>query len=143
MTRRTEPLRDVSTPPRRPDWRSEVVGASGLNIIAGIWLIISPWVLGFNSGDSYWNPIICGIIVGVIGLIRAGGAYRASELSWINALVGVWLFISAWWLASSNQAIWNDLVLGVIVFVLALISATASEEGHRHHPGGPPIDTTA
>jgi hypothetical protein len=130
---RMRPAR-TTMPPHRSDWRSEVAGASGLNIIAGIWLIISPWVLGFQSGDSYWNPIVFGAIVGVLALIKGAGAYEESWLSWINALIGIWLFVSGWWLASSGQAQWNDWILGVVVFVLAVVSATASESRPRRHP---------
>jgi SPW repeat len=134
MATRTNP--NTPTSRRAIDWRSDVVGASGLNIIAGIWLIISPWVLDFQSGDSYWNPIVFGAIVGAIALIRAGGAYRAPWLSWINGLIGIWLFVSGWWLASSSAAQWNDWVMGVAVFVLAMISATASESFRRHRRPG-------
>jgi hypothetical protein len=49
-----------------------------LNVIAGIWLIISPFVLGYGSGDAYWNPIVFGAIVAVVALARLGGAYRAT-----------------------------------------------------------------
>lgn len=125
-TQRRQPAEPMSP---RHDWRSDVVGASGLNIIAGIWLIISPWVLNFQSGDSYWNPIVFGAIVACLAFVRAAGAYRESALSWINWLVGIWLFISGFWLAQSNAAQWNDWIMGVVVFVLALISATATEEG--------------
>jgi hypothetical protein len=115
-------------PARRTDWRAEVAGASGLNVLAGIWLIISPWVLSYRHGDAYWNPIVFGAIVGVFALVRIAGAYRESWLSYLNAAIGVWLFISAWWLADSSQAFWNVLISGVVVFVLGIISASATDE---------------
>jgi len=105
-----------------------VATASGLNALAGIWLIIAPFVLGYRTGDPYWNDIVFGAIVLVLGAVRAFGAYRQSWISWVNALVGVWIFVSAFWLDSSGRAIWNDIILGVIVFVLAMLSAGASED---------------
>ena len=111
----------------RTGWRDEVIGASGLNILAGIWLIIAPWVLGYTTGDPYWNDVAFGAVVGVIALTRAFGAYRESWLSWFNALVGIWIFASAWVLDSSNTAWTNDVILGAIVFVLAIWSANASD----------------
>jgi SPW repeat len=84
----------------------------------GIWLIISPFVLGYGSSDATWNPIVFGAIVGVLALVRFAGAFRAIDLSWLNMAIGVWLFISAFWLASSSQASWNVGILGVVVFVL-------------------------
>lgn len=123
-------------------WREEVVGASGLNVLAGIWLIIAPFVLNYGRGDSVWNDVICGVIVGVLALAKVGGLHRAVGLSWINAIVGVWLFVSAFWLEATATAGWNNIILGIIVFVLALWSATASETGvfGRGAGGLPPED---
>jgi hypothetical protein len=92
--------------------------AAALNVVAGIWLIISPFVLGYTGADATWNPIVFGAIVAVLALARLAGGVRAAGVSWINMAIGVWLFISAFWLASSSQASWNVGVLGVIVFVL-------------------------
>lgn len=109
--------------------REEIAGASGLNVLAGIWLIISPFVLGYTGADATWNPIVFGAIVGLFALARAGGAYRAEWLSWLNMAIGVWLFISAFWLAHSSQASWNVGIMGVIVFILGGWSAAATDAG--------------
>jgi SPW repeat len=112
-----------------PDWRSEVAGASGLNVLAGIWLIISPFVLGYSGADATWNPIVFGAIVGVFALIRTAGAYREAWLSSLNMAIGVWLFISAFWLASTTRASWNVAISGIVVFVLGAWSASATSDG--------------
>jgi len=109
-----------------PMAREEIAGASGLNVLAGIWLIISPFVLNYWGADATWNPIVFGAIVGVLALTRAAGAYRAEWLSWINMAIGVWLFISAFWLAHSSQASWNVGIMGIVVFVLGSWSAAAT-----------------
>jgi hypothetical protein len=105
------------------------MGLSGLNVLAGIWLILSPWIVNYTNADSAWNPIVFGAIVAVLALVRAGGAFKAQALSLINMLIGVWLFISAFWLADSGQASWNVGILGVVVFFLAAFSLAASDEG--------------
>ena len=47
---------------------------SWITVLAGIWLIIAPWVLTFTeSPQAMWNSIVLGIIVGVIGLVEALG----------------------------------------------------------------------
>jgi SPW repeat-containing protein len=44
---------------------------SGINALAGIWMIISPWVLGFSGRpQATWSAVIVGIIVLVLGAIR-------------------------------------------------------------------------
>jgi SPW repeat len=113
--------------PVRRDWRRDVIALSGLNVLAGIWLIIAPWWLGYTSADPKWNDVIFGIVVAVLAAVRAGGAFRATEISILNALVGVWLFVAAFTIDASGAAQANDIVLGVIVFVLSLGSAMASE----------------
>jgi SPW repeat len=130
--RRTAPVRDhASAPPPGPagGWRDTVRTASGLNVLAGIWLIIAPFVLGYGGGDPHWNDILFGAITGLIALARVAGALRASWLSWVNAAIGVWIFVSAFWLDATSTAKTNDIVLGAIVFVLAIASATASDQG--------------
>ena len=53
------------------DWLSWVF------VVLGIWLIISPWVVGF-SGEvgATWNAIIVGIIVAALGLYSYFGLAR-------------------------------------------------------------------
>jgi hypothetical protein len=111
------------------DRRTGVVTASGLNVIAGIWLIISPFVLGYTSADARWNPIVFGVIAGVFALARLAGVDRTAGLSILNMAIGCWLFISAFWLAHSSVASWNVGILGVVVFVLGAWSAAATRAG--------------
>jgi hypothetical protein len=98
-------------------------GAAALNVLAGIWLIISPFVLGYTGADATWNPIVFGAIVGVFALARLAAGTRAAWLSLLNMAIGVWLFISAFWLANSSQASWNVGILGVVVFVFGAVAA--------------------
>ncbi len=114
----------------------QVRWASGLNILAGLWLIISPWVLGFSGMQgAVWNDVILGAAVAGIGAIRAGWLVEQPWLSWVNLVLGAWIFISAWVLsfAGNSTALWNSLIVGVIVFVLAGWSALGSP-GSQGHP---------
>jgi hypothetical protein len=110
------------------DWRGGVAVAGFLNLLAGAWLIASPFVLDYVGGDSRLNPIICGAIIAFVALVRMG-VWRAEWLSVINIAVGAWLFGSGFWLATSPSATWNSWLLGVAVIVLSLLSIDATEEG--------------
>lgn len=110
------------------DWRTGVTVAGLLTLVAGAWLIASPFVLDFVAGDSRLNPIIAGAIIAFVALLRIG-AWRAEWLSMVNVAVGVWLFGSGFWLATSPSASWNSWLLGLAVVVLALLSIDATEEG--------------
>ncbi len=40
-----------------------------LDIVLGVWLVISPWVLGFTFSEiALWNAILCGVVVAAMGL---------------------------------------------------------------------------
>jgi hypothetical protein len=110
------------------DWRGAVTLAGFLSVVAGGWLIASPWVLDYVAGDSRLNPIIAGAVVAFVAVIRTG-AWRAEWLSMINVAVGIWLFASGFWLATSPSATWNSWLVGVAVVVLALLGIDATEEG--------------
>ncbi len=110
------------------------VVASVLNILAGIWLIISPFVLGFSlMPAATWNTLIVGIVVLILAAIRAGYPLRNVGLSWINLLLGIWLIISPWVLSyrGSTTPVGNDVILGIIVGILGIASALATPYSAR------------
>src|SRR5438045_2291099 len=105
--------------------------ASVLNVLAGIWLIISPWVLGFNDmamSAALWSTLLSGMAVLVLAGIRL--ATTGTEgLSWLNLLVGVWLIVSPFVLAFSaaQTAMGNAIFLGILVAIFALWAALGSQ----------------
>jgi uncharacterized membrane protein len=105
------------------------VWLSALNVLAGIWLIIAPFVLLYGNSTARINDIVLGIVIGVFALIRAFvPGFQTVWLSWLNALWGIWLIIGSFFLAYAGQARTNDIILGIIVLILGLWSATMSEQ---------------
>jgi hypothetical protein len=103
--------------------------ASSLNIVAGAWLVISPFVLNFSMVmPAVWNAIIVGVIVAVLAAFRASSPHRAVSLSWLQVLLGLWLIVSptVFDFSMSPRAVGNMCVLGVIVAALGLWSALAT-----------------
>jgi hypothetical protein len=106
---------------------NQVKLASGLNVLAGIWEILAPFILGYSGFVTpTTNAIIVGLIVAVLAAIRYFGAYSASWLSWINAILGVWLIVAPFILGYGNPARTNDIIVGIIIAVLGTWSALAS-----------------
>ena len=100
---------------------------SWLNIVLGVWLFISPWVLDFvSAGDASRNAWIVGAAIAVIAVIVA--AMGVPYVAWANVVLGAWLFISPWALTYTNLdgASWNAWIVGVLVVMVALISASAA-----------------
>jgi len=107
--------------------------ASWVNAIAGIWLIISPWVLGFAGRPTpFWNTLILGIVV-LIAALWATQTVSAGP-SWLNLIFGIWLIISPFVLAFSAEqtSTGNDIICGIIVGILGLAAAlTKTTPGRR------------
>jgi hypothetical protein len=106
--------------------------AAGLNALAGIWLILAPFILGY-SGNVIWNDIVFGAIVLAVALARLAAPALAA-ISWLNVVIGAWLFASAFWLDATATASWNDAILGVIVFVLGITAALPARRGAAAPP---------
>ncbi|MGA7616029.1 MAG: SPW repeat protein [Thermoanaerobaculia bacterium] len=109
--------------------RAQVMTASGLDVLAGIWLLISPFVITFRGlPNAVTNDVVFGIVVAVLAAIRFFGAYRASWISWLNALIGLWILVSPWFLGFSiaPEAMWNNVLTGIAIIILGGWSALAS-----------------
>jgi hypothetical protein len=122
----------------RPDPRRQIRHRSSLNVALGVWLAVAPWVLGYGQGDPRWNDIIVGSLVAGSALARATGAYREAYLSWFNAIAGLWLLVAGLTIDRSAVATWNDLGVGVTVFVVAIGSIEASARLYPHRRRMPP-----
>ncbi|MCM2251865.1 MAG: SPW repeat protein [Ramlibacter sp.] len=92
-----------------------------VNALVGVWLIASPWILGFQGEMTALSNAV---IVGVLLVATALGTIfvpRAWE-EWTETALGVWLAISPWVLGFSalRDATVSMVVSGVVVAVLAL-----------------------
>jgi hypothetical protein len=109
------------------NYHSRINTTSGLDVVAGIWLVIAPFILNY-TGMSMQNDIIVGVAVAVLAASRLmGEGYRIAWPSWVNAILGVWLIAAPFVMGYANTtATWNDVVLGIIVAILATTSALAT-----------------
>jgi hypothetical protein len=113
--------------------RSQVQWASGLNILAGIWLFISAFAV-LASNPMTTNNVICGIAVVILAASRALGAYDQAWISWVNALIGLWVIISPWAVAGgpgpigpTRGIILSNCITGGVILVLGVWSAIATD----------------
>jgi hypothetical protein len=102
--------------------------ASGINILAGIWLFVSPWVYGAYTKPNAWNSWIVGAIIIILAAIRYSSPAGLAGFSWFNMLLGAYTFASPWIYAYTGNTgrFVNSLCVGVVVFFLALWAATAT-----------------
>jgi hypothetical protein len=117
--------------------RTQVQWASGLNLLAAIWLFISAFAV-YAHGPMMTNNIILGVAVAILAAIRLGGAFDQGWMSWLNAVLGVWVIVSPWAVMGTGpfgptQAmILNNCITGGVIVALGCWSAIATNT----EPGG-------
>ena len=125
----------------RNDVVREMVGVpGGIALILAIWEVLSPWIHGYqSSGVLVVNEVVSGLIVGVlaiIGLVDILGWGTRAWLGWAMAIMGLWLFFSPLLLygfqaATSQLAMANDMIVGMGVLAMGLVSGLAAWSSAR------------
>jgi|SRR5882724_8171243 len=106
------------------DVRSATRYRDAANLILGLWLAISPLALSYMTEST---PALNANIVGVIIAVAAAAALISFHKweEWVNVALGAWLIVSPFALdfASHADALWNQIIVGVLVGGLALWTA--------------------
>ncbi|MBS76685.1 SPW repeat protein [Variovorax sp.] len=92
-----------------------------VNVVLGVWLVVSPWVLGFQGHAlAMWGAIITGLVLGAVAL-GATFVPQAWE-EWAEAALAVWLAVSPWVLGfgTLEVALVNAVFVAAAILVLAL-----------------------
>lgn len=103
----------------------------GLGILLGLWLLVSPLVLGFSGHTAAaWNDAIIG--VGALGLKYVLDRHETRWRGYAALLLGLWLMISPWVLGYSHtaMALWNNVVAGIILAGAGVAHARDSTTQH-------------
>jgi predicted ferric reductase len=102
---------------RKSRWQSWV------NLILGVILFIAPWYsVTWSHANSSWDAWICGVLIVVVAL-GAHFDYAPATISWLNIVLGAWVFISPWVLGFASAAsviAWSMWIIGALVFILAI-----------------------
>ena len=99
--------------------------ASTICLLAGIWFFIAPWIYSGATNPNAWNSWIVGGFIVLFSCFRIARPAYSTNLAWVNLALGVWAFFSPWiygYTSFSGKLI-NSLCVGVIVFVLSIVSA--------------------
>jgi hypothetical protein len=100
--------------------------ASGLSILLGAWLVVSPWIIGYVSREMMWHDVVVGAALVAIAAVRAGSHRRAAVPGWLGLLLGLWLIVAPFVLFSiETSQKWNSVIIGAVVAILAVIVAGA------------------
>ena len=127
-----DPL-DERDPHARPaaSWRTELRASGLVNVLLGLWLAVSPLVLGYTESDPARHDTLGGVAIAVIAATRLSTLPWVAALGWLNAALGMWLVAAALWLAESTVASWNEAIVGALVAIVAALAGSATESARR------------
>ena len=101
---------------------TQTKSASGINVLLGCWLIVSPWIFSYagNQGGM-WNSIVAGIIVLLVAANRIYSPRSGVTLSWLNLLLGLWTIASPWIYGyyDNPAAMWDCVAVGIAIVAMA------------------------
>lgn len=99
----------------------------GLAMLAGLYAAVSPWIIGFNTGNS--SLMASNLIVGLAATLLAldlGSAYsRAHGLSWVLPILGVWIIVGQWIMVGTTLTagiVVSNIVAGAVIVILGAAS---------------------
>lgn len=109
-----------------------------LNLVLGLWLIASPWLLMYqDETNAMQNALIVGVLVVAMAAIELFKVQAWEE--WANFALGLWLAVSPWMLGFSGIALatYNALIVGIAIAALALWALGTDKDiggWWTHHP---------
>ncbi|MEA3159658.1 MAG: hypothetical protein QOD95_1206 [Gammaproteobacteria bacterium] len=96
----------------------------GVTILLGVWILISPMVLGFapSQRDVTWNSWVIGVVLLIVAAGRAAAQVPKVWQEAANLVLGTWLILSPWILEFGAHAPARNstLVAGIVVAGLNL-----------------------
>jgi hypothetical protein len=108
-------MNTFETPGADPGPGSNIV----TQIVLGLWLLVSPFVVGYMVDAALWNPMLAGAAVLVLALLRSRMP-QVRSLWFINLLPGVWLLVAPFLFDYVGMgAFWNSLITGVLAVIFA------------------------
>jgi len=97
--------------------------------VFGIWLVISPFVLGFSH---FAAGTANDIIVGIVLVLVTFASTRNGLLKSLLVLLGGWIYISGFTFDAPGHAfLFNNLVLALLIIVASVTSETPFPPNYR------------
>jgi hypothetical protein len=116
---------------RAPSW---------INMALGMWVLVSPWLLGFTeSGGAAANAVVTGLAITMVATVAV--ARSSPSASWGNLLLAIWLFASPWVVGytevrSASRNAWFIAVMVTLFAFITLVTASPERDDRRS-----PLDT--
>ncbi|RVU42450.1 hypothetical protein FRC91_16185 [Bradymonadales bacterium TMQ1] len=91
-------------------------------LMAGIWLLLSPYLLGFAwEQNAWWNATLIGASLTLIALLRFANPTGLTGLRWTTLIVALWLMLSPFVADyyDIRAAFWSAFIVGALTLIVA------------------------
>jgi hypothetical protein len=111
--------------------------ADGLTFLGGLYLAMSPWVIGFTDHSSLTaNNLFTGVALAMLALGFAAAYERTHGIAWVAPVIGLWTIVAPWVVSGptpDTDAMVSNIVVGVlcVLFSMAAMSVTMRPAGAR------------
>lgn len=114
--------------------RDRIMTASGINVLAAIWLLLSPFIFGFTGTLLATSSYVVGALVAILALIRMAMPLQAAWMSWANVVLGLWAIAAPFiygYLAVGM--FWNSVITGIVIAAFGIWSASETHTTSARH----------
>lgn len=92
--------------------------ADGLVFLTGLYLAISPWVVGFDGMRTMAaSNLVTGVALALVGAGLASAYGRTHGMAWVAPIIGIWTIITPWVISGSvatTATIANNVATGAV-----------------------------
>ena len=105
---------------------------SWVNVLLGLWLVISPAVLHF-TGALQDSDIASGFLAMAVGIWALAVAPQRHVAAWISLLVALWILMSPWSLhvVGDGPAFASNALCGSVMAIFAIVRSVTGPTGSR------------
>lgn len=99
----------------------------GLILLTGLYLAISPWIVGFSGTPSITvNNLVTGLAVAVLALGFGSVYERTYGMGWVAAAIGVWTIVAPWAVtgnADTTEIVTSNVIAGAVAVILGIATS--------------------
>lgn len=107
----------------------------GLCLLAGLYLAISPWVVGFDGFTSLRvSNLVTGLALAVLAMGFGSVLERTHGLGWVAIAIGAWTIVAPWVVSGSadtTRTITNNVIVGGVACLLGLATMALGMGGRK------------
>ncbi|GLY80264.1 hypothetical protein Airi01_085310 [Actinoallomurus iriomotensis] len=107
--------------------RPTAQAVDGLTFLSGLYLAMSPWIVGFGGRTTLTiNNLISGIAVALLAVAFVSAYGRTHGVTWVVPLIGVWTIIAPWVVSghpATTATICSNVVVGALIVIFGALAA--------------------